>query len=322
MTERPDLSICIVNWNGLELLRDLLESVKTCNAGLKLQTIVVDNASHDGSAELVAREHPDVLLVRNQTNRGFAIANNQAVECATGRHLLFLNNDTVVLPGALAQLVGLMDAHPQYAAAGPKLIGADGKPQRTARNFPSLRALLHQRVMIIHALAIFRAQYRHYRYRDFDPEKSGEVPQLAAAALIIRPDQFNAVGRWDEKFRFGVEDVDLCQRLARCGPIYYLAEAQIRHLGRISSRANFGFTYSGYECGYARYLAKHHRQRSAALIYKTLVTLDTPLRILVLAIQLAVYRLLGRRDSAERTRRRFTAVSEFFFRHLFEFWCA
>ena len=164
-----------------------------------------------------------------------------------------------------------------------------------------------------------KEQYRDYRYGGFDPEKSGEVAQLAAAALMVRPEAFESAGRWDEQFEFGVEDVDLCVRLARFGPIYYLAEAEIRHLGRISSRANRGFVYTGYECGYARYLAKHHA-RSAGRLYKAMMTIDMPVRLFVMGTQTVGYLLFGRKDAAARTYRRLEAAGEFFFHRLPKFW--
>ena len=321
MSGRPDVSVCIVNWNARELLRDLLLSLRAAEPELSLQTVVVDNASTDGSVDAVPREFPEVLLVRNPRNLGFARANNQAADRAAGRYLFFLNNDTVVRPGAIGRLVRFLDENPAYSAVGPKLVGDDGKPQHTGRNLPTMRALLHQRVMLFPRWTrIFKKEYRDYRYGDFDPEQAGEVQQLAAAALMVRPEWFEQCGRWDEGFEFGVEDVDLCARLREYGPIYYLAEAEILHLGRISSRANRGYVYAGYECGYARYLAKHHRSRSACLAYKALVTLDMPVRLFIMGTQVVGYVMLRRRESAERTYQRLSAAGEFFFHRLPRFW--
>jgi N-acetylglucosaminyl-diphospho-decaprenol L-rhamnosyltransferase len=323
MPDRPDVSICIVNWNGRELLRNLLESLKTDEPGLRLETIVVDNASTDGSLDRLPADFADVVLVRNERNLGFARANNQAAEHATGRYLFFLNNDTLVRPGALGRLVRFMDEHPAYSAVGPKLIGGDGKPQLSARNLPTIRALLHHRVMLFPRwTGVFRQEYRDYRYGDFDPDQAADVQQLAAAALLVRPEHFEAAGRWDEGFEFGVEDVDLCVRLRKQGPIYYLPEAIIDHLGRISSQANYGFTYTGYECGYARYLKKHHPDPNAARVYKTLVTVDMPVRLFILGSQAIGYVLFGRRDAAARTYRRLSAAGEFFFHRMPKFWRA
>ena len=319
----PDVSVCIVNWNGRDMLRNLLASLRTSDPELAMQTIVVDNASTDDSLAGAADALPGVEVVRNDRNLGFATANNQCAARAAGRYLFFLNNDTLARPGAITALVRFLDAHPHYAAAGPKLVGSDGEPQHTGRRLPTFRVILHQRLFLFsNWLRVFAGHYRRYRYGAFDPETEADLPQLAAAALLVRRDLFEQAGRWDEGYAFGVEDVDLCLRLTRLGPIRYLPHAAITHFGRITSQANYGFAYAGYECGYARYLRKHHRSRLAAPLYKLLVTLDTPLRLGFLATQLLGYKLIGRRDAADRTRRRLTAAGEFYVRRLPQFWRA
>src|SRR5262245_35687346 len=112
-TVTPDVSVCIVNWNCRELLRACLESLLRHEQGVELEVIVVDNASTDGAADMVASEFPELLLVRNDCNAGFARANNQAARLARGRYLFFLNNDTAVPPDTLAQLLDHAEAHPE-----------------------------------------------------------------------------------------------------------------------------------------------------------------------------------------------------------------
>lgn len=320
MGQRPDLSICIVNWNGRQMLRNLLASIAATCDGLNCEVIVADNASADGSADMIASEFPEVKLIRNSQNFGFARGNNQAAAVATGRMLLFLNNDTVVLPGALRALAGFLDEHPDVAAVGPRLIGSDGKPQWTGRSLPTLRALLHQ-VMLLKWTGLFKTAYRRYRKGNFHPDQSGPVEQLAAAALLVRMEHNAGCGGWDEGFLFGVEDVDYCARLSRFGSIFYLAEASIHHLGRISSRANRSFVYRGYECGYARYLAKHHGRR-ASMIYKVLVTLDMPLRIGILGLQTIWAWVCVNPERARHHGQRLNAAAGFFFHSLLRFWRA
>lgn len=319
----PDVSVCIVNWNGGDMLRNLLASLRASDPELKLQTIVVDNASTDDSMAGVEGTLPGVVVVRNDRNLGFATANNQCAARATGRYLFFLNNDTLAKPGAVTALVRFLDSHPAHVAAGPKLIGSDGLPQHTGRRLPTLRVILHQRSIVLsNWVRVFAGHYRRYRYGAFDPEVEADLPQLAAAALLVRRDAFEQVGRWDEGFPFGVEDVDLCLRLTGVGPIRYLPIAEITHFGRITSQANYGFAYSAYERGYARYLRKHHRRRWASTLYKFVITLDAPLRVAFLLTQLAGYVVIRRRDAADRTRRRLAAVTAFLFRGLPAFWRA
>ncbi len=320
MSQPPDLSICIVNWNGREMLRNLLASIEATREGLNCEIVVADNASADGSADMVAANFPQVKLIRNSQNLGFARGNNQAAALAAGRLLLFLNNDTVVLPGAMRTLVRFLDERPDVAAVGPRLIGSDGKPQWTGRSLPTLKALLHQ-VMLIKWTGLFKSAYRRYRKGNFHPDQSGPIEQLAAAALLVRAEHNAGCGGWDEGFLFGVEDVDYCARLSRFGSIYYLTEAGIHHLGRISSRANRSFVYRGYECGYARYLGKRHGCL-ASLVYKTLVTLDMPLRIGVLGLQTLWAWVCIKPERVRHHGRRLSAAAGFFFCDLPRFWRA
>jgi N-acetylglucosaminyl-diphospho-decaprenol L-rhamnosyltransferase len=366
------VSICIVNWNGRELLRRLLESIRAHGAGMTVQVIVVDNASADGSVEMVAGEYPEVELVRNSVNRGFAAGNNQAAERAVHPLLFFLNNDTALRAGALERLVEAVGGERQgdketrgqggqgdngggqgagaeilrlrdasrraqddsgggdvsrrcsegsrVVAVGPRLIGSDGRPQQTVRRLPTLGALLH-RIMWLRWTGLFKRSYCRYRMGDFDAGRSGEVGQLDAAALLVRREAFERAGRWDERFPFGVEDVDLCARLGPLGGIRYVAEAEVDHSGRVSSRANRPFVYRGYELGYARYVGKHFGG-GAAVGYKLLVTLDMPLRVLLLAGQFAAHRIARGAAGAERARERLIAAGHFLFHGLPGLWRA
>jgi N-acetylglucosaminyl-diphospho-decaprenol L-rhamnosyltransferase len=318
VSRTPQLSILIVNWNGRDMLRKLLASIDASRGDLVVQTIVVDNSSADGSAEMVGEEFPNVVLRRNADNIGFARGNNQAARDAGAPLLLLLNNDTVLRAGAMQTLVRFMDEHPDVAAAGPKLVGGDGKPQRSGRNLPTVAALLNS-IQFLKWTGIFRSAYRRYRREGFDPEKPGPIGQLAAAALIVRREAFERCGGFDESFGFGVEDVDLCRRLIESGSIHYVPEAQIEHLGRVSSRANRGFVYRNYECGWARYISKHHG-RAAALLYKFLVTLDLPIRLIGLSIGYGIQRLAGRREKSGRTMDLLKAMAGFAATGLPAFW--
>lgn len=320
VSELVDISICIVNWNGQRLLGPLLRSILEHSEDLTVRTIVVDNASADGSVEMVRREFPWVQLIANDRNAGFAAGNNLASAGAQGRYLLFLNNDTIVRAGALRLLVDFLDAHAEYVAVAPKLIGSDGRPQQTVRHLPTLGALLDQ-VLIVKWTRLFRHRYEAYRQRRFDPNRSATVQQAAAAALMVRHERYRQCGSWDEGYEFGVEDVDLCRRLGECGKIQYLAEAEIDHLGRISSRANRGFVYRAYECGRARYLHKYEGA-AAAFIYKSVVTVDLPVRMMLLAGAGLINFLGGRLEKARDYRDRFKAAGNFLFTGMLRFWRA
>src|SRR5665213_1162499 len=162
---RPVVSVCIVNWNCRKLLKACLRSLTSKLQGLRLEVIVVDNDSTDGAAEMVERAFPRVVLVRNADNAGFARANNQAARLARGRYLFFLNNDTVVPPGALRRLVEYARAHPEIGLLGPRMRDGRGRTQVSCRRRPTVAALLH-RTILLRWTGLFRAAYRRYRSRD------------------------------------------------------------------------------------------------------------------------------------------------------------
>jgi len=226
-----DLSICIVSWNTRELLDACLSSVAEHSDDLEVETFVVDNASSDGSARMVREHHPDVILIENGRNVGFAAANNQAMERATGRYVFMLNPDTEVLPGALKALVDFMDAHPEAGAAGCRLVSPDGTRQKSVRTFPTFRTFLHQ-FTILRLAGIFAREYGNYRMRDFDDGKVFEIDIGMGAALIIRRSVLDEVGLLDPNFFMYFEEVDICRRIKLAGhKIYFFPGATILHHG-------------------------------------------------------------------------------------------
>src|SRR5436309_4251430 len=182
-----DVTVCIANWNCRDLLRGCLESLHDQPQGVRLETVVVDNASRDGAADMVARDFPEVVLVRNSTNVGFARASNQAADRARGRYLFFLNNDTLVPAGALRRLVAFADSHPDVGMIGPRLRDGRGRPQISYRRKPTVAALLHRTVWF-RWTGLCRRAYRRYRRADFNPLERRTVEVLAGAALLLPRD--------------------------------------------------------------------------------------------------------------------------------------
>ncbi len=318
---QPDLSICIVSWNGKELLRPCLDSIRAGVQGLFVETIVVDNGSADGSAELVDGRFPDVVLLRNATNQGFSRANNQAAAVSRGRLLLFLNNDTLVGPDSLRRLVEFMQSHPDVGMAGPRLIGRDGLPQRSYRYKPTPAALLH-RLPLLRWTRLFRKAYKRYRRREFDPNTLRSVEALLGAAVCLPRDVFLAHQGWDERFPFGLEDFDLSARVAQTHDVVFFPGAEIVHLGKESSRKNAGFAYTGVECGYARYLRKHALGSLGVWAYKLLVLLNVPLALVEESLRAAWRRLRHGPAQPGRPHSELAAVWHFARRGMGAFWRA
>jgi GT2 family glycosyltransferase len=314
-----DVTVCIANWNCRELLRACLESLHDQPQGVRLETVVVDNASSDGAADMVARDFPEVVLVRNAANAGFAKANNQAAARARGRHLLFLNNDTVVPAGSLRRLVAFADAHPEAGMVGPRLRDARGQWQISYRRRPRVAALLH-RTVLFRWTGLFRRAYRRYRRLDFDPRACRRVEVLMGAAVLLPREVFFACGRWDEGFVFGGEDIDLSLRVSRGRALVYLPDVELTHHGRVSSRQNIAFADPNVEVGYVRTLRKAGTPRLSLWLYKLAVTLDAPLQWLATCGQYGWRRLWGRRDKAEKSLLSVRGLWHFLTRGLVAFW--
>ena len=283
-TAAPDVSVCIANWNCRGYLRECLASLLESPQGVSVEVIVVDNASSDGAADMVAEEFPDVLLVRNEHNVGFARASNQAARRAAGRYIFFLNNDTIVPPMTLSRLVAFGDRHPQVGMIGPRLRDGNGRLQISYRRKPTLRAMLH-RAALLRWTGLFRRAYDEYRRDGFDPLGMRRVEVLMGAAVLMPRAAYEECGGWDEGFRFGVEDVELSDRVGRTRPLVHLPGVEVIHFGRVSSRQNVTFATPNLMIGYVRYLRKSGASRWALLVYKLVFTLDAPIQLFGKALQ-------------------------------------
>lgn len=241
----PILSISIPTWNRRDLVLACLGSIFSCGDPVDLEVIVVDNGSSDGTADRVAAEFPQVRLIRNGENLGFAKANNQAFSIARGRYFLLLNSDTQILPGAFSTLVSYLENHPKTGAVGPQLLNPDGsvQPSRYVR-FPSLlTSLLTNSFLSLVLDQLFPS--RDYPGRFLAPsqpipEQPREYPHLIGACLLFRSDLYQSLGMLDERFFIFREETDLCRRIRDAGwTIAYVPRAQMTHLGA-SGKASWG----------------------------------------------------------------------------------
>jgi hypothetical protein len=283
--------------------------------------IVVDNASTDGAAAMVARNFPHVILIPNGKNVGFARANNQAAQRARGHYLFFLNNDTLVPPEALRSLLDYARNHPEAGLIGPRLRNGQGRVQISCRRRPTVEALLH-RTCLLRWTGIFRRAYRHYREREGDLQTTRPVDVLMGAALLVLRKVFTELGPWDEGYTFGGEDIDLCTRVGRKYAVVYHPDVEITHYGRSSSRKHIGFAHTNTVIGITRFLRKSGTSSLALLVYKAVVTCDAPLLWLGEAAQFAWRRLHGQRDRAAKSLLIMRAVQHFMACGLADFWRA
>jgi len=255
----PDLSIIIVNWNTRDLLIECLNSILSTAADLAVEIIVVDNASTDGSPAVVQRRFPEVRLIGNVANIGFAKANNQAMAISQGRYFLLLNSDTVVLPRALGALVRFADEHSKAGVVGCKLLNADGSLQESWASFPAFWS---------------EVLGRNFRNRPQLPGMCGayEVDWVGGACLLVRSAAIQQVGMLDENYFMYSEETDWCFRIKRAGwKVYYLANAEITHLGGGSaSRTSPVQLIRLYESK-IRFFRQHYGVASASLLRHGLV---------------------------------------------------
>jgi N-acetylglucosaminyl-diphospho-decaprenol L-rhamnosyltransferase len=224
----PELSVITVTHNHGPFIGALLDSLDEERKRIDLEVLVVDNASDDDGAA-VAASRPWVRVIRKQTRHGFAFNNNLAIRTARGRHVLLLNPDTEVRPGALPQLVAYLDAHPRVGICGPRLLFPDGSVQPSARRFPTLGWVVARRTPL--RLVLGRTVWsRRHLMEDGNLDAPQEVDWLLGAALAVRRDLLRTVGLLDEGYFLYVEDIDWAYRARRAGwEVHYVPAAEVVH---------------------------------------------------------------------------------------------
>ncbi|MEZ5963039.1 MAG: glycosyltransferase family 2 protein [Planctomycetota bacterium] len=247
----PKLSVVVLSWNTKDITLACLRALQRDTARHEREVLVIDNGSHDGSADAVASEHPWVQLVRNPDNRGYAGGHNQGARMARGTFLCTLNSDTEVAPGALDALVDFLEADPTYGAVAPMLVHPDGSVQRACMRFPGLLTALCYDTWVGKVWPGSWVEARYYM-RDFDHLSSRDVAQPPGAVFVIRRQEYLDLGGLDENLFLFFNDVDLCRRLWKMRRrIRYLADVQVVHHGGASTK------------GYGDFIVVWHRNRLA-----------------------------------------------------------
>jgi hypothetical protein len=262
-----DLSVCIVNWNTRDHLSRCLTALRDHADGLDLQIIVVDNASADGSAEMVRAEFSEVDLVANDENAGYARGNNQALERAVAEFALLLNPDTLTTAGALRALLACVKRHPQAGGLAPRLVYPDGSLQRSCRSFPTPDVVFYE---VLGLSRLFPASRRFGKYKmtwwGHGDERA--VDQPMASALTLRMAAVRQVGVFDEDFPIFFNDVDLCKRLRDAGwEIWFTPGATVVHAhGASTSQVKRRMIAESHR-GFLRFYRKHYLGRVNPVAY-------------------------------------------------------
>jgi N-acetylglucosaminyl-diphospho-decaprenol L-rhamnosyltransferase len=253
----PVLSVVVLSWNTKDLTLACLQALGAETPRHRREVIVVDNGSHDGSADAIAAAFPQVVLLRNADNRLYAAGNNQGAAVARGEFVCTLNSDTEVRPGALDTLVDFLRERPDYGAVAPMLVDPDGSVQRACQRFPTLASAL-----------CFDSWWgtwwpgswvqARYLMRDFDHRTSRDVDQPPGAVFVMRTAEWRAFGGFDETLSLFYNDVDLCRRLWRRGRrIRYLVDAVVMH-HRGASTKNFARMLVVWHKNRLAYYGKHY----------------------------------------------------------------
>jgi GT2 family glycosyltransferase len=290
------ITVIIVNWNSGDFIRKCLASIRRPGAGLNIRVVVVDNASRDGSPDLVEREFPDVRLIRTGKNLGFGKGNNVAQKYVAPGYVLFLNPDTELKPDALRRMNDFLASHPKTGAVGCKMVFPDGTvADQNLQWFPSpvtefvRLAFLSDRVIrLLKPILPWN-----------DPLKSGYVRKLYGGCLMVRTSVLEKVGWFDERFFMYAEDVDLSRRILEAGwQLYYLSEAEIMHAkGGATTEAGSDFsTLMG--CESMQKLIAKYRGKVAGAAYRASIFGAALFRLVLLLPLLAASPAFPERKSS------------------------
>ena len=230
------LSVIIVSYNTRDMLRQCLDRLFDAGYRQKLEVFVVDNNSADNSAEMVRREYPQVILIANPTNLGFAAANNQAWSHANGDYILLLNPDAFVKPGAIDNAVAFMDSHPQCGLCGGRLVKPDGSLDPSARRFPGALGKFF-------TISGLRSRYpaspvfARHEFGGFGHNVPMEVDWVPGTFTLYRRKLLEEHGLFDERFYIYYEETDACLAAKRLGwQVYFIPDAEVVHVGGASSK--------------------------------------------------------------------------------------
>lgn len=272
-----DVSVIIVNYNTCDLLRECLNSV--VRASTPKEIIVIDNASTDGSVQMVKTEFPDVLLIMNDKNERFAKPNNMAMKIAKGRYYFLLNSDATILPNTLDVLLNYMETHSEVGVCAPQLIYPDGSIQPSCRGFITLWTHFCDMLVLDRIFPnskIFAKSEMTY----FDHRSIKEVDHIMAAAILIRREAIMDAGMFDEKLSINYNDLDLSYRIRQKGwKIVFFPETQvIHHHSKTTKMMNQQFELFSELYSNVFYYFKKHYGKYSVVIYKLFMIIGFSLR--------------------------------------------
>jgi GT2 family glycosyltransferase len=261
---RPDLSIVIVNYNSSGWLYNCLRSIRQNTAGVRYELIVVDNASTRGSLDAVLEDFPELKLIRNADNLGFARANNQGIEAGTGKYVLLLNPDTVVKGNVIGEVLSFAERHPQAGAVGCRILREDGSTDTSCSTDPSLTNFLIS-VFYLDKLLGWHPFFGQRRLSFWDYSSEREVDAISGCFMLIpRRVLLEQVGLLDGNFFMYMEELDWCRRARSAGwKIMFAPVGEIVHFGAGSSRGDESLVWVRHSQSMLKYFRKHYGEAKA-----------------------------------------------------------
>jgi N-acetylglucosaminyl-diphospho-decaprenol L-rhamnosyltransferase len=290
-----DLSVVILNYNTRDELRVCLQALQPEVSALDAEVFVVDNASSDGSAEMVAAKFDWVRLIRSPRNGGFAYGNNLALRQATGKAVLLLNPDTLMPPSGLAALLDALRRHPEAGIVGPKLLRADGSMHLACRRSFPTPSVAFSRLTGLSRWFQHSPRFGRYNLTFVDPDLAIEVDSVCGACMLVRREVIERVGLLDERFFMYGEDLDWCMRARQAGwTVRYEPQIVVHHQHGAASRQRALRTNIHFFHAMDLFYRKHYIQRYHPVLTGVVRT------SIYAALGLAIFRTLMTSPSQRR----------------------
>ena len=295
------LSVVIVTWNAKQYTEECLHSLENQKTSVSPEIIVVDNASSDGTDQLVREQFPQVELIQTGQNLGFAKGNNIGVRKSTGDYIFLINSDVNVPPGCLKQMAEFMEQHPDIGVLGPQMLGPKGEVRRSAMRFPTLWNSFCRALALD---SVFKGSklFGGYLMRDFQHDRQADVEVLNGWFWMVRRTALAQAGLLDESFFMYGEDMDWCRRFHQAGwRVVFYPEAKAVHYGGASSANAPVRFYIEKQRANLHYFAKNHGW-AAAVLYWAILLLQESLRVPAYALRYVLFKS-HRIDSGFKLRR-------------------
>lgn len=292
-----DVSVIIVNWNTRHYVLDCIRSLLAYQGQYKLEIIVVDNASEDDSAAAIKAQFPQVVVIENPDNRGFARANNQGIAIARGRYVSLVNSDILFLEDTFTLMLHYMDQNPDVGVLGPKLLWQDQTLQGSCRKSPSIWNTLCPAIGLTALFPRISFFSGEHMIGYFAHDRIIDVDVLVGAFMMIRRSTLEQVGGMDEQYFMYCEEVDWCKRFVEAGwKIRFFPETKVIHYGGGSSASEPVRFFKEFCLSNLRYWNKHHA-RPLVISYRLVMILRYLIRLPFWSILSSV-----RKDSAMKTK--------------------